>query len=207
MIKEKYGFYSSWAIWADAGGKPKSNIGDLRVFDMDANPSVLGELKPHIVFVGLNISRGLIHEPLANFHDPRPQGTDFKIRHALRGSDYWGAYMTDLFKNLDEKDSNKVKALIKNDPSIIAAHVSFLRDEIRYVVGKSSEKATLIAFGDAVYTHLKKNFSAECEVKKIPHYASQNYNNKDLYKKAVWQSLPGSSSYGAFNFSKLRLQG
>jgi hypothetical protein len=71
LIKEKYGFYSSWAIWADAGGKPKSNIGDLRVFDMDANPSVLGELKPHIVFVGLNISRGLIHEPLANFHDPR----------------------------------------------------------------------------------------------------------------------------------------
>ncbi len=49
LIKEKYGYYSSWAIWADAGEKPKSNIGDLRVFNMDANPSVLGELKPHIV--------------------------------------------------------------------------------------------------------------------------------------------------------------
>jgi hypothetical protein len=34
LIKEKYGYYSSWAIWADAGGKPKSNIGDLRVFDI-----------------------------------------------------------------------------------------------------------------------------------------------------------------------------
>ncbi len=194
LIKEKYGYYSSWAIWADAGGKPKSNIGDLRIFDMDANPSVLGELKPHIVLVGLNISRGLIHKPFANFHDPRPQGTDFKIRHAFKGTEYWGAYMTDLFKNLDEKDSNKVKALIKNDPSIIAAHVNFLRDELRHVVGKSSKKTTLIAFGDVVYTHIQKNFSAECEVKKIPHYASQNYNNKDLYKKAVWQSLLGSSS-------------
>ena len=36
--------------------------------------------------------------------------------------------------------------------------------------------------------------STECEVKKIPHYASQKYNNKDLYKKAVWQSLLGYSS-------------
>jgi hypothetical protein len=103
--------------------------------------------------------------------------------------------MTDLFKDLDEKDSNKVKALIKNDPSLIAAHVTFLRDEIRHVVGESSARATLIAFGDVVYTHLKNNFSTECEVKKIPHYASQNYNNKDLYKKAVWQSLMmGASS-------------
>ena len=193
-IKKRYGLYASWAIWSDAGPKPKSNIGDLSVFDLRKNPTLLEQLKPHVILVGLNISRGLIQESFANFHDSRPQGTDFKIRHALRGSDYWGAYMTDLFKDLDEKDSNKVKALIKNDPSIIAVHVNFLRDEIRYVVGNSSEKYTLIAFGDAVYTHLKKNFSAECEVKKIPHYASQNYNNKDLYKKAVWQSLLGSSS-------------
>ena len=194
-IKERYGLYASWAIWSNVGDKPKSNIGDLSMFDLRKNPTLLEQLKPHVILVGLNISRGLIKESFANFHDSRPQGTDFKIRHALQGSDYWGAYMTDLFKDLDEKDSNKVKALIKNDPSLIAAHVTFLRDEIRHVVGESSARATLIAFGDVVYTHLKNNFSTECEVKKIPHYASQNYNNKDLYKKAVWQSLMmGASS-------------
>lgn len=31
FIKEKYGYYSSWAIWADAGERPKDNIGDLSV--------------------------------------------------------------------------------------------------------------------------------------------------------------------------------
>ena len=32
FIKEKYGLLASWAVWAEAGDKAKSNMGDLSVF-------------------------------------------------------------------------------------------------------------------------------------------------------------------------------
>jgi len=32
LIAEKYGYYASWAIWADGGERPKDNMGDLSVF-------------------------------------------------------------------------------------------------------------------------------------------------------------------------------
>ena len=37
-IAKKNGEFSSWAIWAEQGIKPKSNIGDISVFDLDLNP-------------------------------------------------------------------------------------------------------------------------------------------------------------------------
>ena len=37
FIKKKYGHCSSWAIWADEGEKPKSNFGDLSIFDIKVN--------------------------------------------------------------------------------------------------------------------------------------------------------------------------
>lgn len=195
LIREKYGYYSSWAIWADADGKPKSNIGDLHIFDVDTNPSVLSELKPHIVFVGLNISRGLIHEPLANFHDSRPRGTDFKIRHALKGTEYWGAYMTDLFKDLDEKDSKNVQKLVKNSPSLVDENINFFRQEIADVLGEETNSAMLIAFGNEVYSHLSNHFRGVFCIEKVPHYAAQKYNNKEEYRRAVLESLARSRHF------------
>jgi hypothetical protein len=35
FIKQKYGYLSSWAIWADEDEKPKSNVGDLSVFEKE----------------------------------------------------------------------------------------------------------------------------------------------------------------------------
>jgi hypothetical protein len=56
QIAEKYGEFASWAIWADEGDKPKSNIGDMRIFDLDHNPSLLQNLNPNYIMVGLNFS-------------------------------------------------------------------------------------------------------------------------------------------------------
>jgi len=53
-IKEKYGYWSSWAIWAEAGDTPKSNVGDLSVFEGD---EFLDALNINYVLVGLNIAR------------------------------------------------------------------------------------------------------------------------------------------------------
>ena len=100
-MKDKYEFYSSWAVWANEGTTPKSNIGDLSVLDPDVNDSLLTSLNPNIILVALNISRGDIQYPLANFHDKRSEATDYKLRFALRGTKLWGAYLTDIIKDFD----------------------------------------------------------------------------------------------------------
>ena len=71
IIKQKHGRYASWAVWADASEKPKSNMGDVSHFK---NESVLSLLKNSVVMVGLNISRPVrVSEPFINFHDPNPR--------------------------------------------------------------------------------------------------------------------------------------
>ena len=34
---DKFGHFASWAVWAEVGNKPKSNIADLKVLDFDAS--------------------------------------------------------------------------------------------------------------------------------------------------------------------------
>src|SRR6476619_7206176 len=95
-ISNKYGEFASWAVWADEGEKSKSNIGDMRVFDLTENPDLLTQLNANVVMVGLNFSRKIAKETFVNFHDSRPQGQDYKIRYAFKNTKFYGAYMTDI---------------------------------------------------------------------------------------------------------------
>ena len=84
FIKDKYSLHASWAIWAKQGEKPKSNMGDLSIFD---NDNILSELKPNIVLVGLNLSvDGVVLKPFRNFHGSG--GGAYKIRYALNGTPF-----------------------------------------------------------------------------------------------------------------------
>jgi hypothetical protein len=78
LIKEKYGHYASWAVWADGIDKPKENVGDLSLFEATEHYALLKQLNPNVVLVGLNISRR-IQSALGNFHDGRPSSMDYKI--------------------------------------------------------------------------------------------------------------------------------
>jgi hypothetical protein len=40
-IRERFGHFASWAIWADEGANPKDNIDDLSVLNPDVNPRLL----------------------------------------------------------------------------------------------------------------------------------------------------------------------
>lgn len=91
LVREKYGHYASWAVWAEEGSTPTSNMDDLSMFSHPKLDDVLGELKPNIVMVGLNISKR-IESPLSNFHGKN--GHAHKVRHTFLGSPFWGAYMT-----------------------------------------------------------------------------------------------------------------
>lgn len=178
LVKEKYAFYSSWAIWAQAGEKPKSNIGDLSVLDPNQNPSLLSQLNPEIVFLGLNISRGDIIHPFGNFHDARPEATDYKIRFALQDSIYWGGYMTDIIKDFDEKHSGKVISYLKKHEDIIHKNIDQFKKELSDI---GSNNPILISFGNDVFNILNKYLKKDFKVLKVPHYAS--YISKENYRK------------------------
>jgi len=188
-IKEKYGYYASWAIWADEGEKPKDNVGDLSIFDIDANPGLLQQLNPDIILVALNISRGDIRYPLANFHDARPEAMDFKIRYALRGSPLWGAYMTDIIKDFDEKISGKLMSHLQRNRTLEIKNVEFFRQEISDL---GVDNPTLVAFGNAVYTILARNFGGEYTIIKLPHYS--NWGSKEAYRDTVKAIVEGDTN-------------
>ena len=61
-IKIKHSEYASWAIWANQGEKPKSNIDDLTILDPSINKNLFSQLKPNIILVGLNFSRDIYSE-------------------------------------------------------------------------------------------------------------------------------------------------
>ena len=49
LIKSKYQYLSSWAIWAEEGETPKSNIGDLSILNPKINKNLLNELNPEVI--------------------------------------------------------------------------------------------------------------------------------------------------------------
>ncbi|WP_332448970.1 hypothetical protein [Methanoculleus sp.] len=183
-IKEKYGWCSSWAIWADAGERPKSNMGDLRVFDIKHNPALLEQVNPDIILVGLNISRGPMQNPLANFHDPRPEAMDFKIRYALRNSPFWGAYMTDIIKDFDQKVSGKVRSYLRTHKQFEIENVELFRKEIEHL---GARDPTIIAFGNVVHEVLVRNLTDDYRILKIPHYSM--YCSKEKYREEISRIL------------------
>ena len=175
-IKENYGYWSSWALWAEVGETPKSNVGDLSIFEGDA---FLNQLNPKFVLVGLNISRADIERPLANFHSPLSKAKDYKIRYAVKGTPLWGAYMTDVIKDYDEVDSGKVKAYLRNNKQFELDNIIVLIKEIEDLGVKNP---ILVALGDAAYDILSRNIS-NYKIVKIKHYS--HYLSKEKYREEV----------------------
>ena len=173
-------YWSSWAIWADQGDTPKSNVGDLSVLDPNTNPKLLPTLNPNIALVALNIPRGDITLPFGNFHDARSEATDYKIRYATNDTPLWGAYMTDIIKDFEEKISGKVKSYLRENRDFEKENVDFFVQELSDI---GATNPTLIAFGNESYDILKRNLNNEFKIHKIPHYA--NYSSKEKYRMQI----------------------
>ncbi|MBS9405689.1 hypothetical protein KG088_19095 [Halomonas sp. TRM85114] len=183
-IRERFGHFASWAIWADEGVNPKDNIDDLSILDPDVNSNLLHTIHGNSILLGLNISRR-IERPLANFHDPKSVATDFKIRYALKGTGYYGSYMTDIIKDFEEKASGKMMSFLKSNKDFERENIQKLRQEIA-VLGVSNP--VIVAFGKDAEKVAARNFGNEFEVIGIPHYA--NFISKENYRTKVCSQLP-----------------
>src|ERR1700689_5172678 len=171
-IKRKHGSYASWAVWADASEKPKSNMGDVSHFK---DETVLRVLKNNVVMVGLNLSRGPVSEqsePFVNFHDSNPRANDFKIRYAFKDSPYYGAYMTDIIKFLEEVDSKRLMKYLKEHPETIQPNLRTFREEMHDL---KATAPVILAFGRNTHEILSANLNKNEYLKliKLTHYSHQ----------------------------------
>lgn len=187
IIKHKYGDVASWAVWEEAGVKPKSNMGHINIFNLQKNPKLLEVLKNNVVMIGLNFSRPVLPtEPFKNFHDLNPRANDFKIRYAFRDTAFYGAYMTDVIKNLEMKDSHDVKILLRKNKAFIQENITFFRQELSDL---QANKPILLAFGIDTYNLLKNHLSQDEYTKliRLTHYSHQI--SKENYKAEVLDQI------------------
>ncbi len=180
-LKNKYSEFASWAVWANEDIKPKSNIGDLSIFDIDNNSSILKIINPEVIMVGLNFSRQVEKKAFVNFHDKRPQSQDYKIRYAFRETEFYGAYMTDIIKDFEEKISGKVDIYLKNNLEFELKNIKFFEQEIKDLKCKDP---LIIAFGNVTFDIINKNLGSRFRIKKAMHYSQQI--SKENYKINVW---------------------
>ena len=189
-IAKRYGKVASWAVWAKAGDKPKSNISDMDVFDLEKNPSTIKILRTDVVMVALNFSREVeMSEPFLNFHDSNPHGQDYKIRFAFEGTDFFGSYMTDIIKNFPMLSSRDVLKYLEDTPDEISKQINSFRKELNFI---GSCKPMILAFGRDAFNILNKNMdkSEYSELITLTHYSHQiskeNYRIDTLKRLGVY---------------------
>lgn len=209
LMKKKYGRVGSWAVWDDQLDTPKSNMGNMAWADDEAKLCRI--LNPKFVFVGLNKSKrpnknskdenSNTKIPWKNFHSGYSNGNSFKLRYALKGSPFWGAYMTDIIKIIRDKDSNKfvpaintnsqeILSAIKKDNTILERNIKKFKEEI----ARLGDNPVLVALGDKAYKFLKP-LEGKYKIEKLPHYSSQWKNiPKEQYREIVLDTLKAYTS-------------
>jgi len=186
-IKESYGDVCSWALWDEAGEKPKSNMGNMDILDPGINPNLLDVLHTDIVMIGLNVSRDVnFDRPFRNFHDPSPDANDFKIRYAFQDTYYCGAYMTDLIKNTMIKSSRELLVYLRSNKLELQENIYNLQYELDDI---NASKPLILAFGQDTFNLLAKflprgNYS---NLIKLTHYS--HYISKEDYKENVLNQI------------------
>ena len=167
-IKNKYGKMASWAIWKEWNtyDKSKAGMGDISFFE-NPTPELLESLKPNIVLVALNLSKE-INRSFSNFHPNYSTAHDYKIRYALHGTPLWGAYMTDMIKDFEEKISGNVRTFLLENPSFVQQNIDFLKQEL---VDMGASNPIVIAFGRDTYRILRKHLKGEFNIFKVTHYS------------------------------------
>ena len=182
FIKKKYCHVASWAIWKEQGNPPPIfNMGDLSILDPQQNPNLLSQLKPDVVFVGLNTSIDITNlEPFSNFHPTSPDAQDYKTRFALKDTELWGGYMTDIIKDHVELHGHTVRSYLNENPDVEDKNIETFRKELKDL---GTENRTIIAFGNEVFSILSRNLKNEFNIFRVTHYS--HFMNKQKYRDEI----------------------
>lgn len=182
-VRQQYGHYASWAVWGPEGERPKDGMGNVSFFD-DPSDELLEMLDPTTVLVALNISRP-VERSFGNFHPDYPEAQDYKLRYALRGTEFWGGYLTDIIKDFEKKVSGKMMSYPRRNPQFEEENVLIFREEL---AGIGSDSPTLVALGGDSFKILQRNLGDEYPILRAPHYSM--YISKEDYRKRFEQLHP-----------------
>lgn len=183
-LRDRFGWCASWAIWSSAGATAKSGIADLEHFEEAKLDRTLGLLHADVIFVGLNISRELGLKNFSNFHSDSPSGQDYKLRYALQGTPFWGAYMTDIIKGFEEVSADKLMAALRADHTLEQANVRTFLEEVDLLGTKDPLLVTLGGGADKI---LRRNLEDRFRIARVPHYAT--YVGPQVYREKVLEAL------------------
>ena len=172
LSKKNYGHCASWAIWALpevwSGTGSRANMDDVSFFDDD---QVHTKLNPNIVLLALNFSKKITFKnKFQNFHSGgKGSGGAYKLRLMLKDTSFWGAYMTDIIKDLPEKDANKAYKIWKNDPVLRRKSLETFDQELKDI---GSVNPLIVCFGKNVFEIAQEHLSSKYKkIVEATHYS------------------------------------
>lgn len=113
--------YSSWAIYDIDDSRLKEYLDEDKKISNESlafpakyqnDEALANKINTDVMFYGLNVSSRNIETDSgdwANFHDTRERSKDLGILFDLYNTKFRGAYMSDVFKDLSESESENVK--------------------------------------------------------------------------------------------------
>lgn len=174
--------YGSWAVYGDKAMAKADKWLDIER-DVIGFPDLSDEelskkIKPQYMLVGLNVSRDMSEKGKSwqNFHHTKNDGNILKI---VSGSDYLGAYMTDILKDLPESKSGDVLRRVAG-PNRDPEDVKTLRNSIKNFKKELdiTKPEKIIFFGNGAFEIFKMaviekrlKVSDDIKVAKTLHYA------------------------------------
>jgi hypothetical protein len=176
-IASNYGSYGSWAIW------DYKNAKDTLVIDQNFE-----QLNSKFVFLGLNISRSINDRSWLNFHDNTHAR---KLKYACNNTILRGSYMTDIFKDLPEPNSNKIDSILTQE--LINKNVELFKKEMKDI--GISDETIFIIFGKKAFEKFNKHFKNKLKNKIIyhRHYSSRGTDRE--WVEGFWEKFNIKSDY------------
>ncbi|MGP5254542.1 hypothetical protein [Glutamicibacter ardleyensis] len=167
--------HGTWAVWGDPSGSLPIS-GDNLHFPAD-DESLLDVLHIDVVVVALNRGSKREIDGPPNFHTS-VKSNDHLLGEALRGTPVWGAYMTDLVKDIFDPDATK--AIPKS------SDFDALLEEVR---GLGATNPTFLVLGKQAH-QLIQQLAAERKypgkVILLPHYSGANNGNISRYYNEIF---------------------
>ena len=121
---------------------------------------------------------------MEDFHSGNSRSHSYKLRYALKGTTFWGAYMTDLLKDVEKTDSKQVVSRFKKDKAALEKQIKDFESKISNL----GWKPILVALGNATYDFLKSLKDKYPAIEKLPHY-SYSRISKERYRDKVMEML------------------
>ena len=172
-LREQCGDQSSWAVWNGADDRGRFKC-PLDILDPTINRDLISSLNNNYIFLGLNISKP-IEKPLANFHPMAWKHENNRLDLVLRGTKFWGSYMTDLVRQVVKANGADLQRRIRQDPKLLVDGIKALKADIEIL---RMDKPIIFALGAICHNQLtSKDLPSSWRIHRLTHYAARMGTN------------------------------